>query len=170
MTPKEFIKLLRPFALECEKETGIDANVILAQSAQETGWGRYAPGNMYFGVKDIDGINGNEQLVITHEYSSKPNLTPKQIGLNDIMSIRPVNINGKPFFKYVGHAYFRKYVSPKDSFVDHAKLFLRAKVYAKALTVKNQPLLFIDEMAKHYAQDPNYANALKKLYNQIKNL
>ena len=39
------------YALESERKTGISAVFILAQAALETGWGKYAPGNMFFGVK-----------------------------------------------------------------------------------------------------------------------
>ena len=51
MTPKEFIKTYKPYALETERKTGISHLFILAQSALETGWGNSAPGNMMFGVK-----------------------------------------------------------------------------------------------------------------------
>ena len=51
MTPKEFVKKYHPFALETERKTGIDARFTLAQAALETGWGKSAPGNMFFGVK-----------------------------------------------------------------------------------------------------------------------
>lgn len=165
-----FVKVLKPFALECEKETGINADIILAQAALESRWGRYAPGNMFFGVKDVDGLNGNEQLLLTTEYSTRLNKTPKELGLVDIVLIRPVTISGKPFFKYKGHSYFRKYLSPKECFVDHAKLFLRAKVYAEAVKVKNQPLMFIREMGKHYATDPDYVSKITNLYNTIKSI
>lgn len=168
MTPKEFVTKLYPYAKACQDRTGISALVILAQAAHESGWGRYAPGNMYFGVKDTDGVNGNEQLVLTTEYSRSPGRLPSQLGLADIVSVKPVKINGESFYKYRGHGYFRKYDTPEGSFVDHAKLFLRVKVYAKALLVKDNPIKFIDEIAKNYATDPNYAYLLKKVYAMIK--
>ena len=70
MTPREFVANFLPFARETEKKTGISAVAILAQAALESGWGSAAPGNMFFGVKDTDGINGNEQLLTTTEYSN----------------------------------------------------------------------------------------------------
>jgi len=51
MTPKEFIKQYKPFALETERKTGISHLFILAQAALESGWGKSVPGNMFFGVK-----------------------------------------------------------------------------------------------------------------------
>ena len=68
MTPKEFNKAYLDDALECEKTTGINHIATLTQAALESGWGKYAPGNMFFGIKDTDGINGNEQLITTTEY------------------------------------------------------------------------------------------------------
>ncbi len=168
LSPKDFVKFLLPYAKSCESKTGINALVILAQAAHESGWGASCPGWMYFGVKDSDGVNGNEQLVLTTEYSRYPGRLPAQLGLVDIVSVKPVKINGAQFYKYRGNAYFRKYETPEGSFVDHANLFLRAKVYAKALLVKDNPLKFIEAIAKDYATDPNYAYLLKKVYAMIK--
>ena len=167
MTPQEFVKELLPYAEECEKETGINAYVILAQAALESGWGRYCPGNMYFGVKDVDGINGNEQLVLTTEYSRRANCTPKELGLVDIQYVEPIVVTGRNFFKYRGHAYFRKFDSPKDSFVQHAELF-KKPIYAEAYKHRGDPEKFIELMSKHYATAPNYAEILTYIYHQIK--
>lgn len=168
MTPKEFVKTLLPFAQETEKKTGIRADVILAQAALESGWGRSAPGNMYFGVKDFDGLNGNEQLVTTFEYSSKPNLDAKQIGLHTITSVKPVVLNGKPFYKYTGQAYFRKYDSPEGSFTDHAHVFMKPR-YAKAIAVKDDPAAFFKAIQEAgYAQSPLYADSLMKVLKTVR--
>lgn len=168
MKPKEFVALLMPHAKKTEEKTGIPAEIILAQAALESGWGRSAPGNMYFGVKDFDGINGNEQLIMTFEYSRKPDLTAKQIGLHHITSVIPVTIKGQPFYKYTGPAYFRKYDSPEESFTHHAKVFLGAR-YAKAMAVKNDPKRFFEEVqAAGYAQSPTYAVTLMAVLQTIR--
>ena len=65
MKPKDFVAKYKPFALETQTKTGICFKATLAQAAVESGWGEAAPGNMFFGVKDTDGINGNEQLLVT---------------------------------------------------------------------------------------------------------
>lgn len=170
MKPKEFVNKLLPFAEASEAKTGVNKFVTLAQAALESGWGEHAPGNMYFGVKDSDGLNGNEQLITTSEYSRRVNCTPKEVGLVTIISVTPVLIKGVRFFKYIGKGYFRKYNNPEESFTAHSELFLRAKVYSQAMAVKDDPIKFIDEMAKHYATAPNYAETIKKLYNQIKGM
>ncbi|NCX55574.1 MAG: peptidoglycan hydrolase [Burkholderiaceae bacterium] len=168
MKPKEFVQTLYPHAKATEAKTGILAECILAQAALESGWGKFAPGNMYFGVKDFDGINGNEQLVTTFEYSRRSDLDAKGIGLASIDKIEPVIIKGEKFFKYTGKAYFRKYASPEESFTHHAKIFLTPR-YKKALAVKNDPAKFFQEVqAAGYAQSPTYAETLTKIVKQIK--
>lgn len=171
MSPKEFVEKFKKDALECEKQSGISSIAILAQAAHESGWGKYAPGNMFFGVKDTDGINGNEQLITTHEYSKSATRTPAQIGLHSISKIEPVTINGVKFFKYVGKAYFRKFDQPSDSFIHHAKFIQANSRYQKALEVKKDPYEFVKEVAKAgYAQDPSYAELLCKMCKMIERL
>lgn len=166
MTKQAYVDYFYPFALASEKETGISAIAQLAQGALESAWGDVCPGNMIFGVKDTDGVNGNEQLITTTEYSRSAN-----VKFPNIISVTPVIRNGQKWYKYKIKDYFRKYPTPKDSFVDHANFFLKNKRYAKALTVKHDPYKFIDEIAKAgYATDPNYANSLKSIAKSIEKL
>ena len=163
MKPKEFVQQYYPFAKQTEQKTGISAIAILAQAALESNWGKVAPGNMFFGVKDTDGINGNEQLLTTTEYSRSANLK-----FPEIISITPVIRNGQKWFKYKVKDYFRKYETPEQCFTDHGNFFLKNKRYAKALAVKNDPYKFIDEVAKAgYATAPNYASILKSVAKMI---
>lgn len=64
MSPEDFYRQMMPFALEVSKTTGIDPRIIVAQSALETGYGRSAPGNNYFGIK------GPGQTQNTTEYGA----------------------------------------------------------------------------------------------------
>jgi flagellum-specific peptidoglycan hydrolase FlgJ len=166
MTKQAYVDYLYPFAKESEKITGISAVAQLAQGALESAWFSVAPGNMIFGIKDTDGVNGNEQLLTTTEYSRSANAK-----FPNIISVTPVIRNGQKWYKYKIKDYFRKYVSPKESFVDHASFFIKNKRYATALTVKNDPYKFIDEIAKAgYATDPNYAKTLKSIAKDIEKL
>lgn len=166
MKPKDFVTKYYPDAKKTQTKTGISAIATLAQGALESGWGEVAPGNMIFGVKDTDGINGNEQLIITTEYTrSVKNPMPIHI------SSTPVIRNGVKMFKHKGKDYFRKYDTPEESFTDHAMFFLKNKRYVKALTVKNDPYKFIDEIAAAgYATDPDYAKTLKSVAKMIDKL
>jgi len=164
---KNFVIKYYPFAKKTETKTGFPALAILAQCAVESGWGDKCPGNMMFGIKDFDGVNGNEQLITTFEYSQNFGLSAKQIGLYSIDSIKPVILNGKRFYKYTGKAYFRKYNSPDESFTDHANFLLNNKRYKKAIGVTDVNK-FIDIIsAAGYAQSPTYGATLKKVVGMI---
>lgn len=166
MKPEIFVSTYYPFALETEKKTGIPAIATLAQAAVESGWGKAAPGNMFFGMKDTDGLNGNEQLVITTEYSSRPNLK-----FPVIISVTPVIRNKRKMFKYIVKDYFRKYNTPEESFTEHANFLLKNPRYKKALAFKADPYRFIAEIAAAgYATDPDYAITLKSVMKKIEAL
>lgn len=163
MTPKTFVKSFLKDAQVCEQTTGISAIAILSQAALESGWGEVAPNNMFFGIKDTDGVNGNEQLLTTTEYSRLSNAK-----FPNIMSVTPVIRNGQKWFKYKIKDYFRKYNTPAESFIDHSQFFLRNKRYTKALTVANDYNKFFEEIAKAgYATAPSYAETLKSIAKTI---
>ncbi|MDJ1500451.1 glycoside hydrolase family 73 protein [Xanthocytophaga agilis] len=156
-TVTNFVKKYYPFAKQTQDKVGISAVAILAQAAVESAWGKSAPGNMFFGVKDTDGVNGNEQLLQTVEYlaTSKAKF--------------PVTISvtwdkTKKLYKYIVKDYFRKYKTPEECFTDHAQFFFKNSRYAKALKVKEDPFLFIDAIAKAgYATAPDYAKILRNV-------
>lgn len=163
LKPQDFVRLLYPYAKETERKTGISALATLAQAALESGWNSSSPGWMFFGVKDKDGLNGNEQLLRTIEYSRYPNLK-----FPEIISVTPVVKNGQKYFKYIVMDWFRKYESPEECFTDHANFFFRSPRYARAVEVRNNPYLFVQEIAKAgYATDPQYADLLSNLIHRI---
>ena len=166
MTPKEFIKQYKPFALETERKTGISHLFILAQAALETGWAKSVPGNMFFGVKaGKDTPVNKKQLLNTTEVLNEPNLGYK---FPQVMSIYKLP-NGK--YKYEVKDWFRKYDTPEESFTDHAQFFIKNERYAEALKVKSDPYKFAEEVAKaRYATATNYADSLKKVITKIINL
>lgn len=160
MTPSEFVKTYYKYAKQTQDKTGIDARFILAQAALETGWGKSVYGNMFFGIKDSDGVNGNEQLLRTTEVLKNPNVKfPEVISVTK----RP---DGK--YNYVVKDWFRKYDTPEGSFTDHACFFFTYNRYKKALEVKSDPYKFAEEIAKAgYATAPNYADSLKAVIKTV---
>ena len=163
MKPSDFVKTYKQAALIAESQTGLSWKANLTQAALESGWGKHAPGNNLFGVKDSDGVNGNEQLLITTEYSKSKNLKFPQI-----LSI--VWDYSKKLWKYRVRDYFRKYPDCSEIFVEHAKFFESRSRYAAAWTVRNDPYKFFAEIAKAgYATDPNYAASLCKICKIIEN-
>ncbi len=164
MTPQEFVNAYYGYAKKSEEKYGISAIAILSQAALESGWGKKAPGNNFFGIKDTDGVNGNEQLVETTEY-----LKTDTVKFPKIISI--VFDAVKKLYKYRVLAYFRKYNDAEDAFNQHAQFFLKNKRYAEALKVKSDPYRFIEEIAKAgYATSPTYADLLKGVARRIEAL
>ena len=161
MTPKEFVKKYKPFALETERKTGISYLFILAQSALETGWAKSIPDNNMFGVKAKAGTPSEKrQLVQTTEILANDKAKFPVI----------ISIEKRPDskFKYIVKDWFRKYDTPEESFTDHANFFFRNKRYAKALEVKADPYKFADEVANAgYATEPTYAERLKVVIRTI---
>lgn len=160
---KDFVDKYYYFAMQTQGKSGVSALAILTQAAHESAWGRIAPGNMFFGVKDTDGINGNEQLLTTTEYMDRPDAKFPQI-----ISVTGLIMNGKRLWKYKIKDWFRKYKTPEESFTDHAQFFFKYKRYAKALEVKTDPYAFFREIAlAGYATDPEYAGKLTRIAKSI---
>ena len=163
MTPKDFIKQYKPFALETERKTGISHLFTLAQAALESGWGERTFGNMLFGVKaSKDTPENKRQLLLTTEVLNSPNM--KHL-FPLVVSVKMLH-NGKWLYRVKD--WFRKYDTPEECFTDHAQFFFKNKRYAKALLVKADPYKFAEEVAKAgYATAPDYAGSLKKLIKMI---
>jgi len=169
MKPKDFIQKYLPEAQS--NSFGLDPYIVLTQAALESGWGEHAPGFAFFGVKDTDGVNGNEQLLSTTEISRYANLPPEKVGLVIIDRIEPTTINGQKYFVYHGKGYFIKYNSAKECFDDHINFFLTNGRYAKAWTHRGDAETFFKEIAEAgYATAPNYAQSLIDTYHAIKKL
>jgi flagellar protein FlgJ len=131
-------------AQEIEKQTGIPASITLAQMIKESS-GKYngmsglaANGNNFFGVKGT-GTAGSLHM-LTSEYSNG--------------AYHPV------------YADFKKYATPMDSLLDHAKLLLnnRYATYFKNATSVNDFAWGLQKGG--YATDPKYAEGLINIIGQ----
>lgn len=165
MTPKEFIKQYKPFALETERKTGISHLFTLAQAALESGWGERGVGNNFFGIKVPKNLvsstpNEKKQLLRTNEVLSSANAVfPKIFSIKKRADFK---------YTYVVLDWFRKYDTPEECFTDHAQFFFKNKRYTKALLVRSDPYKFAEEVAQAgYATAPNYANKLKGVIKTI---
>ena len=63
---ESFVKAMWPHAKRVSQRTGLDPRIIIAQAAQETGWGKSAPNNNFFGIKS-HGQSGGATMS-TQEY------------------------------------------------------------------------------------------------------
>jgi flagellum-specific peptidoglycan hydrolase FlgJ len=103
---------------------------ILTRAAIESGWGKHVVGNNFFGIKDFDGVNGNEILITTHEYHKTKNVKyPK------VLSV--VWDAVRKLFKYKVQDYFRKYNTASESFYDFCMFLVKNPRYSKAFDAKN---------------------------------
>lgn len=134
-----FVDALMPHAAATAKLLGVQAEVLVAQAALETGWGKHmvrgADGrssNNLFNIKADSRWSGESAVTETTEY-----------------------YGGKAVKE---QAAFRAYASMADSFKDYA-LFLRGNSrYGDALTKTGDARGFLNALqAAGYATDPRYA-------------
>lgn len=83
-TPTDFVKLYYKNALQSEKDTGVPALVTLAQAGLESGWGKAAYGNNFFGIKAGSSWKGNIQKLKTWECSKTSDELIKMYSPNSI--------------------------------------------------------------------------------------
>lgn len=163
MSADEFLKKYYSEAKKVEAETGISAIAMIAQSAGESGW-KEPKGNMFFGIKDTDGLNSNEQLIRTTEYLSSPNVKfPK------IYSITPIKRGNSTIYKYDCEDYFRKYDTPADAFRGYSEFIYKNPRYKKALEVKGDPEAYLIALADAgYATGLNYKDFMISMVKSVK--
>lgn len=134
-----FIQSLLPAAIEEGARTGVDPRIIVAQAAQETGWGKSAPGNNYFGIKS-HGKSGGQTLAT-----------------NEVIDGKTVRINDS----------FRQFESPADSVKGYGEFILQNPRYkplreAQGIDAQLQAL-----QASGYATDPNYSRSVGAIARSI---
>lgn len=129
---QKFIDTLMPAAIEASKRTGVDPRIIVAQAAQETGWGRSAPGNNYFGIKSHGQSGG--QTFTTHEV-----INGQRVKIRDS---------------------FRSFASPQDSVAGYADFITTNPRYTNFRNAQGLDAQLSALQASGYATDPNYSNAV----------
>jgi len=144
-TPEAFIEDVWPHALRAADELGVDADVLLAQSALETGWGKYLPlktdgTNSFnlFGIKADERWSGDKVEIVTHEYR------------HGVMQQEK--------------AEFRSYDSVSDAVADYVEFIRGNERYQKALEHGYDSDAYARELQKAgYATDPNYAKKINRV-------
>ena len=148
-------------ARSIESRFGIPAEVTLAQSAWESGWGRSAPEYNFFGITADGTYTGKRQLLKTTEYHSSPN-----VKYPIVYSVEKVGNK----YKYSVKRYFRAYNNPLESFEDYAWLLILNTRYWRAFNTKD-PIQFLTEVARAgYATDPNYINGVTSIIRSIQKI
>lgn len=123
-----------PVAKQVKTRWGVPVAVLIAQTAQETGWGRYVKNNAYFGIK-----------------GKAPDGSSVVFGTTEV-------INGKVIHK---PDTFRAYTGFADSADDYGRFLSQNPRYKLAFAYKNDPVKFVQQVAQAgYATDPHYASNL----------
>ena len=135
----EFAAQLAPAAKRAGERLGLDAEVLLAQAALETGWGRHlsadqrGSSNNFFNIKAGDDWPGRSVSVQTVEY-------------RDGVAVRET-------------ARFRAYSSAEESFEDYVDLIENSPRYRGALSEAGSAENYLRELQRAgYATDPQYAD------------
>jgi len=144
-TPEAFVEDVWPHALRAADELGINADVLLAQSALETGWGKYLPlkpdgSNSFnlFGIKADERWSGDKVEIVTQEYR------------HGVMQQEK--------------AEFRSYDSVSEAVADYVDFIRGSERYQKALEHGYDADAYAKELQKAgYATDPDYAKKINRV-------
>ncbi len=147
-SPKSFVSSLKPFADKAAKALGVDASLLIAQAALETGWGqkivKNARGSSHnlFNIKADRSWQGNKVATQTLEYHQNTPVMEK--------------------------AAFRSYNNYQDSFNDYVRFLERNPRYTTALQRAGNDEQFIRGIHHAgYATDPQYADKVLQVKSQI---
>ena len=142
---KDFVKDIFPYAQRAANALGVAPDVLVAQSALETGWGKHTPkkadgSNSFnvFGIKADSRWQGDKVELTTREY--RHGVMQKE------------------------QASFRSYDSIADAFADYSNFILKNPRYQQALARGYDAEAYAKELQKAgYATDPNYAEKINRV-------
>ena len=142
---REFMKHFGKLIGDTANSIGLSGDMVLAQVALETGWGKHMPGNNIGGIKADSSWKGKTQELMTTEYSpEKGNYKVKQT--------------------------FRAYNTPEEGVKGYFEFLAKNKRYKPLFGVKD-PYDAVDIMAKTgYASDSTYKPKLYDMVKQIQEL
>lgn len=140
-TPAEFVESVWPYAERAASSLGVGPDVLVAQAALETGWGRRLPENQHgqsslnlFGIKAGPDWAGPKATIRTLEY------------VDGIAERR-----NEPF---------RMYSSLHESFSDYVRFVRRSPRYMQALAATSNEGYVRGLQQGGYATDPKYADKI----------
>ncbi|ABE54597.1 Mannosyl-glycoprotein endo-beta-N-acetylglucosamidase [Shewanella denitrificans OS217] len=147
--PEHFVSMLYPHAEKAAKALGTTPEVLIAQSALETGWGKKmirrndgTISNNLFNIKADKRWGGNKTTVSTLEFEK--GIAVKQ------------------------KADFRMYDNLEQSFKDFVSFLEDGERYQEARKVASEPVKFIHALQKAgYATDPHYAKKVLQVMESV---
>jgi flagellar protein FlgJ len=147
-SPEAFVQQLWPLAQEAASRIGQKPEVLIAQAALETGWGKSAPrhgdgssSHNLFGIKADQRWSGSRVMVPTLEFE-----------------------NGVPVRR---QAAFRAYDSFQDSFRDYVDFIQGNPRYQQALAAQDGRSYLQELQQAGYATDPKYAEKINAIVKRL---
>ncbi len=143
--PQDFVNQLLPHATNAANQLGVDPQVLIAQSALETGWGQKVPSHAdgsssfnLFGIKAGANWQGKTVTITTSEFE-QGRFVKKQ-------------------------AVFRAYDNVQQSMQDYVRFIQQNPRYQKALKASSNSAQYLQELQKAgYATDPEYADKIQRI-------
>lgn len=145
-TQEEFLTKMKPYAEKAAAELNVGTDVLLAQAALETGWGKHlihdTQGNNTFNIFNIKAMGWQGKSVTVNTLENKQGVTQQE------------------------RAGFRQYDDYAQSFADYVSLIKNNTRYKDALAVGDDSAAYAEALQKAgYATDPDYADKIKNLLN-----
>ncbi|QDE31943.1 flagellar assembly peptidoglycan hydrolase FlgJ [Shewanella polaris] len=149
-SPEHFISVLYPHAEKAAQSLGTSAEVLIAQSALETGWGQKV-------VRRNDGTMSHNLFNIKADKRWQGDKT----SVNTLEFEKGIAVQQK--------ADFRMYDNLEQSFNDFVSFISQGDRYQDARKVAAEPTQFIRALQKAgYATDPQYANKVINVMKSVK--
>jgi len=135
---QSFVERLGPLLQEAGRQLGVSPNILLAQAALETGWGRSVVGNNVFGIKAGSSWTGPQLKTTTHEVEAGQLVSRE--------------------------ASFRAYPSLDAAVQDYVALVGGSPRYQAVVGVGNNAAAYAEGLvAGGYATDSQYASKLEAI-------
>ncbi len=147
-TPAQFIDQLLPLAEKAAEVLGVNPNLLLAQAALETGWGKFIS-------RDTGSGQSSRNLF---------NIKADRSWQGEAVQVQTLEYRGGVPEKE--QARFRAYDSYADSFNDYVDFLRSNPRYQQALESGDDPTRFVRELHNAgYATDPEYASKIERIFN-----
>jgi peptidoglycan hydrolase FlgJ len=145
-TPEDFVEQVKPYAEKAAADLNISVDVLLAQAALETGWGKFlihdTKGNNTFNIFNIKATGWQGKSVTVNTLEHKQGVAQQE------------------------RSAFRQYEGYAQSFADYVALIKNNPRYKEALAAGDDSASYADALQKAgYATDPEYAQKIKRLIN-----
>jgi peptidoglycan hydrolase FlgJ len=135
---QSFVDQLRPLLQQAGRQLGVSPEILLAQAALETGWGRSMVGNNVFGIKAGASWPGSQVTTTTHEVEAGQTVERE--------------------------AAFRLYPSLDAAVQDYVALVGGSRRYQAVIGAGNDVAVYAQGLAAGgYATDSDYASKLKAI-------